>query len=105
MKKILTLIIGLAASGIALPSIAQAGSLRIEYSTTSVSGHYSCGCAIQAAAEAATGMFIKGDINSTTPMCEAATSSAGPTMIHGEANNGRLTLEAIALQAADKNYF
>ncbi len=50
-------------------------------------------------------MFIKGDINSTTPMCEAATSSAGPTMIHGEANNGRLTLEAIALQAADKNYF
>ncbi|MDE0859669.1 MAG: hypothetical protein OSA93_05885 [Akkermansiaceae bacterium] len=47
MKKILTLIIGLAASGIALPSIAQAGSLRIEYSTTSVSEHYSCGCAIQ----------------------------------------------------------
>jgi hypothetical protein len=55
------------------------------------------------AAEAATGMFIRGDTNSPTLMCEAATSSADPTMIHGEASNGLHTVVAIALLAADKN--
>ncbi|MEN8847275.1 MAG: hypothetical protein ABF377_04260 [Akkermansiaceae bacterium] len=47
MRKILTIIIALAASGLALPTIAEAGTLRVGYSTTYTSGHHACGCAIQ----------------------------------------------------------
>ncbi|MGJ8696753.1 MAG: hypothetical protein ACSHYF_10570 [Verrucomicrobiaceae bacterium] len=47
MKKILALILGLTAGGLTLPTTAEAGSLRIGHATISVSGHHSCGCAIQ----------------------------------------------------------
>ncbi|MDB4408626.1 hypothetical protein N9165_00990 [Akkermansiaceae bacterium] len=46
MKTVLTLIIGLVVGTLGLSSTAEAGSLRIGYSTYITSGHHSCGCAI-----------------------------------------------------------
>lgn len=47
MKKILILIVGLLASGITMPSTAQASSIRIGHSSIYNSGYHSCGCAIR----------------------------------------------------------
>ncbi|MGE9267771.1 MAG: hypothetical protein ACQKBY_06710 [Verrucomicrobiales bacterium] len=46
MKKLLAIAVALIAGGFALPNQAEAGTIRIGYSTVYVSGHASCGTPI-----------------------------------------------------------